>query len=253
MSFQLIDDLPNGRVNRFELDQTANFYLKDSNIADSYVIVETSAQAKDSYDPTPAGTPHPRKTKYYLFEETVQDIGGGLFKIQSKYAIVPTTWYDFEVIQLPYLKFWGLSVIGGGGISIGTSYLSAFLNVQSTDDLYFFNTEGFTDSKSKSGTINAACRIKYDYDLITLAQKQSGQINLPFDVSTDSQSFGDGAYNCGYFGASTNPETNESIDHPVTFTFTATSPSPKVRIESGVYVGNIYYRKTYELIGTVEV
>jgi hypothetical protein len=253
MSFKLIDDLPQSRGQRISLDETSNFYLKDSNIADSYVIVETAAQEKSSYDPQAAGTKHPKKNDYYLFEETVTDIGGGLFKIQSKYASVPTTWYDFEVIQLPYLKYWGLSVIGGGGITVGTSYLWGYLNVQSTDDLFYFNSEGFTDSKTKSGTINAACRIKYDYEIIDLTAKQNGNIDLPFETSSDSQSFGDGAYNCGYFGASSNPKTNENIDNEIPFSFSTSSPSPKVRIESGVYVGNIYYRKTYQLIGTVNI
>jgi len=253
MSFELIDDLPGDRSQRIGLDDTSNFFIKDSKIPDSYVIVETAVQSKQDYEPTNAGVAHPTKTDYFLYEETVTDIGGGLFKIQSKYAIVPKTWYDFEVIQLPYLKFWGLSVIGGGGISIGTSYLWAYLNVQSTDDLFFFNTEGFTDSKEKSGTINAACRIKYEYEIIELEQKQSGEINLPFEVSANAQSFGDGEYNCGYFGQEENPTENVNIDEEKIFTYSPTDPSPKVRIESGVYLGNIYYRKTYELIGEITV
>jgi hypothetical protein len=253
MSFTLIDDLPSGRDQRISLDENANYFFKDTNIPESYVIVETSAQAKESYDPTATGTPHPKKTDYYLYEESVTDIGGGLFKIESKYAAVPPTWYDFQVIQLPYLKFWALSVIGGGGISIGTTYLSAWLNVQSTADLFSFNADGFTDSKEKSGTINAACRVKCEYVLVTLEEKKTGIIDLAFPVSSSTESYGDGEYNCGYFGAETNPLQDEPIDFLVTFPFTSADPSPKVRIETGLYLGTIYYRKTYELIGTIKV
>ena len=250
--YKLIDDLPSSRDSRLTLDEYSNYYLKDSRIPDSYVITETLSQSKESYEPNPAGREHPSKRNFFLFEEKVTDIGGGLFKISANYAKTPDPWYGFESIQLPYLKFWGLSVIGGGGITIGTSYLSSFLNVQSTDDLFFFNTEGFTDSKTKSGTINVACRVKYDYDIVDLSQKTGGNIEIPFEVG-GSNSFGDGAYNCGYFGNDRNPIKNANIDEQVSFAFSIGNPSPKVKIESGVYLGNIYYRKTYQIIGNITI
>jgi hypothetical protein len=117
-----IDDMPassplSGRVT---LDSEANFFIKDVNFPESYVFVEKSVQNKAAYVPTPIGTAHTTQTSYFLYEESVSDIGNGLFEIDSKYAVVPPTSYTFEVIQLPYVKFWGLAVIGGGGISIGT-------------------------------------------------------------------------------------------------------------------------------------
>jgi len=249
------DDMPSNSplTGRVILDSESNFFIKDVNFPESYVFVEKSVQNKSAYVPTPIGTAHTTQTSYFLYEESVSDIGNGIFEIDSKYAVVPPTSYTFEVIQLPYVKFWGLAVIGGGGISIGTSYLYSFLNVQSTADLHNFSTEGFVDTKEKSGTINAACRVKTVFTSIALANRKDGLIDLSFPVSTSPESVGDGDYNCGYFGNTANPVQNVSIDNEQTFAFTAAAPSPKVQISSSVYAGNIFMQKTYEIIGTVKV
>lgn len=247
------DDMPEPLTARVELDLESNFFINDKSIPKSYVVVEKSAQNKGAYVPTAIGTAHRTRTDYFLYEESVSDIGNGIFEITSKYAIVPPTSYSFEVIELPYVKFWGLSIIGGGGISIGTSYLFRFLNVQSTEDLQNFSTEGYTDTKEKSGTINAACRVKSQFTFIPLEQRLDGNIDLSFPVSTSAQSVGDGEYNCGYFGNDLNPELNVGIDTEEDFVFTAASPSPKVRISTSIYLGNIFVQKTYEIIGSVSI
>ena len=104
--YQFIDDLPSNRDSRLTLDEYSNYYLKDSRIPDSYVIVETLSQSKESYEPKPAGTEHPSKRDFSLFEETVTDIGGGLFKISAKYAKTPDSWYGFELQPVLHLRLW---------------------------------------------------------------------------------------------------------------------------------------------------
>lgn len=247
------EDTPSPLTDRIELDLSSNFFIKDPNIPGSYVVVEKSAQDKSSYEPTEIGTAHKTRTDYYLYEESVSDMGNGMFEITSKYAIVPPTSYTFDVIQLPYLKFWGLSVVGSGPITIGTSYLYTFLNVQSSEDLKYFSTDGFVNTREKSGTINAACRVETSFSIVELQKRKSGEIDLSFPYSSDSNSYGDGEYNCGYFGNSLNPEQNKYIDDTQTYDFTASNPSPKVKIETSLYAGNIFSQKTYEIIGQVEI
>jgi hypothetical protein len=115
-------DFPSELTSRLTLDQNANFFLKDPQIPQSYVIVEKEAQLKTSYSPAAIGTHHSTATTYYLYEESVSDVGNGIFEITSKYAAVPPTWYSYESFNIPYLKYLGIQVTGSGPITITQSF-----------------------------------------------------------------------------------------------------------------------------------
>lgn len=236
-------------------DPNSNLFRKDPRCSTSNVIVTTSFVDKANYTPTNVGEPNEKKPEFFAYEETVSDIGGGIFKITTRYAQVPETWYSFASINIPYLKFRGVSVLTAGGITINTAYLFNFLNIQSSADLKFFNIDGFTSTEEKSGTINVACRIKHEYVKLDIENIKSGDglDAMKFEEFSTDNDFGDGPYNCGYFLLAGDPQANEAIDKESTFAFTSASPSPKVKIESGVYAGNIYFKNTYQIIGDVKI
>jgi len=235
MSFILTDDLPSNREQRIGLDETSNFFLKDPNIPESYVVVETAAQGKGSYQTTAIGTPHPTLKDYFLYEESVTDIGGGLFKIQSKYAIVPPTWYSFEAQNISFTKFVGVSVTGTGPIIITQSFKFAWLNLQGIEDVRNFNENIYASTEQKQGSVNCVVRIKHEYASASLGQIKDGSL-APFSIAT-----------AGY-EANVQNGTEGSIDDDMTFTFTTGTPSDPIKYEAGKYVGNIYYNKTFEIV-----
>tara|TARA_Y100000114_G_scaffold37024_1_gene32591 strand:+ start:4376 stop:5155 length:780 start_codon:yes stop_codon:yes gene_type:complete len=259
MSYQRYGDLPSGlEETGLVTDAYANFFKKDPQIPDSFVIAETSFIGKENYTPIATGTvssTHQAEgSEYYAYEESVNDIGGGIFRVTTRYAKVPSTWYSFETLNIPYVKFRGVSVVAAGGITINSAFLYNYLNVQSISDVKFFDEDGFTDSEEKTGTINVACRVKHDYLKIDSTEVSSGAIStIDFPVSSSATSFGDGPLNCGYIQRSGDPQENVGIDTESTFTFTNTNPSPKIKIESGVYAGHIYYRHTHEIVRDVKV
>lgn len=249
-------DIPPAMVEgKVEVDPNSNFFRKDSKIPTSNVVCTASYVDKSNYVQTIIGEEHEVHKLHYAYEESLTDIGGGFFKVDTKYAKVPDTWYSFETINIPYLKFRGLSVISGGSITINTSYLFNFLNVQSISDVSFFNEDGYTNFEEKSGTINVACRVKHEYVLLTEEDIATGSIDdkMAFTASDDENSFGDGAFNCGYLLRSGDPQINVPIDELSIFAFTGEAPSPKVRISSGVYAGVIYYKNSYEIVSNVVV
>jgi len=258
MSYSRFGDLPSGfATNGVLADPNANFFRKDPQIPDSLVISQTTFIDKADYTPTATGTeiasPY---SAYYLYEEAVTDIGGGIFRVVGKYAKVPDTWYSFETLNIPYTKFLGISLLSAGSIIINTSYLFNFLNVQSIEDVKFFNEDGFTDSEQKNGTINVACRVKHEYVLVPAANVFDGNIAdsvISFEVSTAANVFSDGKLNCGYIQRNGDPQSNVNIDNESTFSFSNAQPSSKVQIASGVYAGNIYYKHTFNIVRDVVV
>ena len=256
MTTTRIDDLPTGITSGILLDGSANVFLYDQRIPDSYVIVTKTAINKSDYTPTDAGTAHPSQTNYFLYNQSVTDIGNGLFEVDSKYSKVPSAWYDFEVVNIPYVKFHGTSVLTAGGIVLGTSYLYTYLNVSSIQDVRFFDSGGFTQTIEKTGNINVACRVKYDYVQVTKAQKGGAaglDTAMAFPTFTSGASTGDGDFTSGYIENSSNPVQNVDVDSSTTFTFSNSSPSAKIKTEVGVWLGNIYQRKMYQIVGTVKV
>ena len=229
------DDVPSPLTARLTLDQTANFFIKDPQIPGSYVVVEKQVQNKGVYVPTDIGTPHPTKTTYFLYEESVRDIGNGLFEIESKYAIVPPTWYSFEAQSIPFTKFVGITVTGSGPIVITTPSLYGWLNLQGIDDVRNFDENVFASTEQKSGSINCVVRVKHEYASAPLDQIQAGTL-APFTIQT-----------AGYEANPSNGNTG-SIDDDLTFTFSTGSPSNPIKFEAGKYLGNIYYNKTYEIV-----
>jgi len=237
MAFELIDDLPNSREQRISLDENAKFFFKDPNIPESYVIVETSAQSKESYEPTKIGVPHPKKSDYFLYEESTSDIGGGLFKIESKYAVVPSTWYSFEAQNVPFTKFVGVTVTGSGPIIITTSEVFAWLNLQGIEDVRNFDENIFASTEQKSGSINCVVRVKHEYASVPIDQIQSGTL-APFTIATAD------------YEPNEQNGTEGNIDTDMTFDFAVGTPSKPIKYEAGKYAGNIYYNKTFDIVSS---
>ncbi len=229
--------MPSPLTQRVELDLEANFFIKDPQIPESYVIVEKSAQNKDSYKPTAIGTAHKTQTKYFLYEESVSDIGNGIFEITSKYAIVPPTWYSFEAQSIPFTKFAGITVTGSGSAVITESFVYAWLNLQGIEDVRNFDESVFASTEQKSGSINCVVRVKHEYESASLESIKNGSLT-PFTIET-----------AGY-EANPNNGNIGNIDDDLTFTFTTGSPSNPIKFEAGKYIGNIYFNKTYEIVST---
>jgi len=229
--------MPSPLTQRVELDLEANFFIKDPQIPESYVIVEKSAQNKDSYKPTAIGTAHKNQTKYFLYEESVRDIGNGIFEIESKYAIVPPTWYSFEAQSIPFTKFAGVTVTGSGNVVITQSFLYGWLNLQGIEDVRNFDESVFASTEQKSGSINCVVRVKHEYASASLDSIKNGTL-APFTIET-----------AGY---EENPNNGNqgNIDSDLTFTFNTSDPSNPIKFEAGKYIGNIYYNKTYEIVST---
>lgn len=234
------DNTPSSLTDRLTLDETSNFFLKDTNIPDSYVVVETHAQNKGDYTPQAIGTAHPTLNKYFLYEESVTDIGNGIFKISSKYAVTPSTWYSFEAQNIPFTKFVGVSVVGSGNIIITESFLFGWLNLQGIEDVRDFKESVYSTSEQKQGSINCVVRVKHEYKAVDLESIKNGTL-APFTIAT-----------ADYEPWSDNGELG-SIDDDIDFTFTTSSPSLPIKYEAGKYAGNIYYNKTYEIVSTFTI
>ena len=237
-----IDDMPQNSPlsGRVTLDEQAKFFIKDNNIPESYVVVEKQVQNKKDYEPLDIGTPHPTRTTYFLYEETTTDIGNGLFEIESKYAITPPTWYSFESQNIPFTKFVGVTVTGGGEIVIIESFKYSWLNLQGIEEVRNFNENAFASTESKSGSINCVVRVKHEYAASPYEEIQNGTLT-PFTIETAS------------YEANPDNGTIGNIDDDMTYTFTPASPSQPIKFEAGKYVGNIYYNKTYEIVSTFVV
>ena len=232
-----IDDVPSTLSARITLDANSNFFIRDSQIPESYAITEKEVQNKINYTPTAIGTAHPTQTTYSLFEESVRDIGNGLFEIESKYANVPSTWYSFEAQSVPFTKFVGVTITGSGPIVLTTSTLYGWLNLQGIDDVRNFDENVFASTEQKSGSINCVVRVKHEYAASSLEQIQQGTLS-PFSIQT-----------AGY-EANPNNGNVGNIDTDLTFDFTTAAPSNPIKFEAGKYIGNIYYNKTYEIVST---
>ena len=230
-----INDVSQDLDNRLSLDENANFFIKDPNIPESYVIVEKSAQDKISYEPTEVGNAHPTKSDYFLYEESVSDIGNGIFEITSRYAKTPPTWYSFEAQNIPFTKFVGVTVTGSGAIVITESFKFAWLNLQGIEDVRNFNENVYASTEQKQGSVNCVVRVKHEYQTATLEAIKNGSL-APFSIQTAS-----------YIPNDDNGEIG-NIDEDMTFTFTPSDPSDPIKYEAGKYAGNIYYNKTYEIV-----
>ena len=233
------DDMPSAQplTGRVLLDDEANFFIKDPNIPESYVLVEKSAQNKGDYTPLKIGTAHSTQTDYYLYEESVSDIGNGIFEITSRYAKTPPTWYSFEAQNIPFTKFVGVTVTGSGAVVITQNFKFAWLNLQGIEDVRNFNENVYASTEQKQGSVNCVVRVKHEYQTATLEAIKDGSL-APFSIQTAS-----------YIANDDNGAVG-NIDEDMTFTFTPQSPSDPIKYEAGKYVGNIYYNKTYEIVST---
>lgn len=232
-----IDDMPSSRplAGRVLLDDEANFFIKDPNIPESYVVVEKSAQNKGDYTPLEIGTAHPTQNNYFLYEESVLDIGNGIFEITSRYAKTPPTWYSFEAQNIPFTKFVGVTVTGSGAVAIVQSFKFAWLNLQGIEEVRNFNENAYASTEQKQGSVNCVVRVKHEYQTATLEAIKDGSL-APFSIQ-----------NASYIANDDNG-TIGNIDDNMTFTFTPSEPSDPIKYEAGKYVGNIYYNKTYEIV-----
>lgn len=87
------------------LDKNAEVY-NNLPTGKGYVYVERYAQKKSRYEPLAIGTPSVnRRNTYLIKEQNFRDIGGGLFEWERHYALVPESWYDYQVVSYRYYKF----------------------------------------------------------------------------------------------------------------------------------------------------
>ena len=237
------DDMPSSTplTGRVQLDPHVNYFLISPDIPESYAVVEKEVQNKNAYDPNAVtiGTPHPTSglSAYLKYEETVNDIGNGLFEISTKYAKPPSTWYSFEAMQIPFTKFSGTTVTGSGSVVIRETFKFGWLNLQGITDVRDFNENNYVTSENKQGSINCVVRVKHEYVSAPYASVQSGSLQ-PFTIAT-----------AGYEANSANGSSG-NIEDDLTFTFTTGNPSNPVKYESGKYHGNIYFQKTFEIVSS---
>jgi hypothetical protein len=237
------DDMPSSAPlsGRVQLDPHANYFLISPDIPESYAVVEKEVQNKSTYDPNAVkiGTAHPTTglTSYLKYEETVTDIGNGLFEISTKYAKPPSTWYSFEAMQIPFTKFSGVTVTGSGNVVVRASYKFGWLNLQGIDDVRNFNENNYVTSETKQGSINCVVRVKHEYESSDFTSIKNGTLS-PFSIETAD------------YEANLQNGTPGNIDDDLTFTFTTASPSKPIKYESGKYHGNIYFQKTFEIVST---
>jgi len=235
------DDMPSATplTGRVQLDPHVNYFLISSDIPESYAVVEKEVQDKDSYNPDAVkiGTAHPTAglATYLKYEETVKDIGNGLFEISTKYAKPPSTWYSFQAESIPFTKFAGITVTGSGSVVITQSFLFGWLNLQGIEDVRDFNEGVYASSEQKQGSINCVVRVKHEYASSSLEQIQAGTLT-PFTIET-----------AGYEGNTANGNIG-NIDDDLTYNFNNANPSNPIKFEAGKYAGNIYYNKTYEIV-----
>ena len=225
---------------KFVSDPNANFFRHDVNIPTSFVRTENSFQQKIAYEPMEIGVEHTTHKGFFSYDESVSDIGGGFFKITTKYAKVPDTHYTFQAISVPYLKFTGTTVTGSGPIVIVDTFLFGYLNVQAIEDVRNFDEDSYVSTETKQGTVNCVVRVKCEYKEVPFEEITNGTLT-PFDIKT-----------ADYIEHPDNGASG-SIDNTLTFDFSAESQSDPIKYESGKYLGNIYYQKTYEIVSEFKV
>ncbi len=235
-------DVPSalGGDNKQVVDENANFFRHDVNIPTSFVRTETAFQQKQSYEPLDIGIEHEKHKGFFSYDESILDIGGGFFKITTKYAKVPETHYTFQAISVPYLKFTGTTITGSGPIVIVETFLFGFLNLQAIEDVRNFDEETYASTETKQGTVNCVVRVKCEYKDAPYEQVKDGTL-APFDIKTADYLENDENGNQG------------SIDNTLTFPFTTAVPSDPIKYESGKYLGNIYYQKTFEIVSEFKI
>ena len=225
---------------KFVSDPNANFFRHDVNIPTSFVRTETSFQQKNAYEPMAIGVEHDIHKGFFSYDESVSDIGGGFFKITTKYAKVPDTHYTFQAISVPYLKFTGTTVTGSGPIIIVDTFLFGYLNVQAIEDVRNFDEDSYVSTETKQGTVNCVVRVKCEYKEVPFEEITNGTLT-PFDIKT-----------ADYLEHPQNGNSG-NIDNTLTFNFTVSSQSDPIKYESGKYLGNIYYQKTYEIVSEFKI
>ena len=203
---------------KFVSDPNANFFRHDVNIPTSFVRTENSFQQKIAYEPMEIGVEHTTHKGFFSYDESVSDIGGGFFKITTKYAKVPDTHYTFQAISVPF----------------------GYLNVQAIEDVRNFDEDSYVSTETKQGTVNCVVRVKCEYKEVPFEEITNGTLT-PFDIKT-----------ADYIEHPDNGASG-SIDNTLTFDFSAESQSDPIKYESGKYLGNIYYQKTYEIVSEFKV
>jgi len=237
------DDMPSSSplTGRVQLDPNANYFLISPDIPESYAVVEREVQNKSAYNPNAVeiGTAHPTPglNTYLKYEETVNDIGNGLFEISTKYAKPPPTWYSFEAMSIPFTKFAGTTVTGSGNVVIRSTFKFGWLNLQGIGDVRDFDETNYVTSENKQGSINCVVRVKHEYAVSTFSSVKDGSL-VPFSIQT-----------AGYEANDQNG-TAGNIDDDLTFEFTNADPSDPIKYESGKYRGNIYFQKTFEIVSS---
>mgnify|MGYP003331757412 CR=1 FL=1 len=106
------------------LDANAGFYEAREK-GNAYVYVEKYAINKNNYIPLKIGTANEQRPKTYLVKETnYTDIGGGFISFERHYAVVPDSWFDYQVVSYKVVKNTiAQSIFGQDDVIIGSETL----------------------------------------------------------------------------------------------------------------------------------
>ena len=115
-----------------------------------------------------------------------------------------------------------------------------FLNLQAIEDVRDFDEDSYASTETKQGTVNCVVRIKCEYKDVPYEKVQDGTL-APFEIKTAE-----------YLENEENGQQG-TIDNTLTFTFTPADPSDPIKYESGKYLGNIYYQKTFEIVSEFKI
>jgi hypothetical protein len=147
----VIEDLPADFYSPGHLlDANANVFIADSNIPNSYVYTERYACRKAEFVQTLAGTPSTVRPETLLYEEgNFNDIGGGFFEFQRKYAAIPE-----DVIEpVSYNLAFRISIVDY--IGVNRKQLSVFFNILPFNEYVFTRFSTFISSTNQISPITA--------------------------------------------------------------------------------------------------
>lgn len=135
------------------LDANYGFYETQKK-GDAFVYVEKYAVNKDSYVELPKGTISNNRNNVYMVKQTnYSDVGGGMVTFERHFAVIPSSWFDYEIISVT-LAFgtsganttWAVSSTLESGSSVGVLtkvtrayYLETNLpTLQTSDPVYTY-------------------------------------------------------------------------------------------------------------------
>lgn len=145
------------------LDANAGFYEAREK-GNAYVYVEKYAINKNNYIPLKIGTANEQRPKTYLVKETnYTDIGGGFISFERHYAVVPDSWFDYQVVSYKVVKNTIAVSIPGQEIPIiiGSETLINDAESTTSGNQFIFNEFVFSVDLNTQYTVLAKAVRKY--------------------------------------------------------------------------------------------